>query len=144
MRTTRRSHRHLGAVFAIFAITTLAACQDGDAGGGNAERFCGEIEANQAMLTNPGLSTSDQVGPLLDLYREIGAFAPIAIAIEWQQLVLNYETASTVAPGDDASMQRAVATALQSEQAAAQVKGWLVDNCALDIGPVATIAPQGG
>lgn len=96
------------------------------------------------MLTNPGLSTSDQVGPLLDLYREIGAFAPIAIAIEWQQLVLNYETASTVAPGDDASMQRAVATALQSEQAAAQVKGWLVDNCALDIGPVATIAPQGG
>jgi hypothetical protein len=141
MRTIRRSHRHLGAVFAIFTITTLVACQDG---GGNAERFCGEIEANQAMLTNPGLSTSDQVGPLLDLYREIGAFAPIAIATEWQQLVLNYETASTVAPDDDASMQRAVATALQSEQAAAQVKGWLVDNCALDIGPVATIAPQGG
>ncbi len=61
---------------------------------------------------------------------------------EWDQLVLNYETASTVVPGDEESLQIAVAVALQSEQAGARVKQWLVDNCALDIGPVATIAPQ--
>lgn len=139
----RHSGRHVGTALTVLAAATLAACGNSDAGG-NAERFCGEIEANQSVLTNPGLSTSDQVGPLLDLYRDIGSFAPIAIEAEWQQLVVNYETASTVVPGDDASLQRAVATALQSEQAAAQVKTWLIDNCALDIGPVATIAPQGG
>jgi hypothetical protein len=95
------------------------------------------------MLTDPELATSDQVGPLLDLYRNIAKFAPIAIQAEWEQLVVNYETASTVVPGDDASMQRAIATALQSETSAATVKTWLVDNCALDLGPVATLAPQG-
>ena len=120
----------------------LVACGN-DAPRGDAERFCGEIEANQAQLTSPQLSSSADIEPLLDLYRTVGEFAPIAIEAEWDQLVVNYETASTVVPGDDASLQTAVEIALQSEQAGARVKQWLVDNCALDIGPVATLAPQG-
>ena len=120
----------------------FAACSD-DAPRADASRFCGEIEANQTALTAPDLRSAADIEPLLELYREIGGFAPLAIESEWDQLTLNYETASTIVPGDDESMQRAVAVALQSEQAAARVKTWLVDNCALDIGPVATIAPQG-
>lgn len=117
------------------------ACSDTTTGG-DAERFCGEIEANQALLTSPDLSSAADIEPLLELYREIGEFAPLAIEAEWDQLTLNYETASTVVPGDDESMQAAVAMAFQSEQAGARVKQWLVDNCTLDIGPVATLAPQ--
>jgi len=120
----------------------FVACSNGESGG-NAERFCGEIELNQAQLTSPDLATAADIEPLLELYRSIGELAPLAIEPEWNQLILNAETASTVVPGDDESLQVAVATALQSEQAAARVKQWLVDNCALDIGPVATLAPQG-
>lgn len=130
-------------LFAFVAVGALlgTACSN-DEPGGDASRFCGEIEVHQAQLTAPQLATSTDVEQLLDLYREIGQFAPLAIEPAWDQLILNYETASTVVPGDDASMQEAVAMALQSEQSAARVQEWLVDNCALDIGPVDTLAPQ--
>ncbi len=126
----------------VVGATLLVACSN-DGPNSDAGRFCGEIEANQTRLTSPELSTAADIEPLLELYREIGELAPLAIEPEWDQLILNYETASTVVPGDAASMQVAVETALQSEQAGARVKQWLVDNCALDIGPVATLAPQG-
>ena len=96
------------------------------------------------MRCSPPTSASTaEIAPLLELYREIGELAPLAIEEEWAQLVLNYETASTVVPGDDASIQAAAAQAYQSEQSAAAVKRWLIDNCALDIGPVATIVAAG-
>lgn len=126
----------------IVGAATLGACSN-DAPGGNAERFCGEIELHRTRLTAPELETDADVEAFLALYRDVGEFAPLAIETEWDQLILNYETASTVVPGDDESIQAAVATALRSEQAGARVKQWLVDNCALDIGPVATLAPQG-
>lgn len=110
----------------------------------DAARFCGEIEANVSTLTAPNLTSSSEIDDLLELYREIGEFAPLAIEAEWDQLVVNYETASTVVPGDTESQQAAIATALQSEQSAARVKTWLVENCALDIGPVDTLVRQDG
>ncbi len=131
------------AVLVALGAMTLVGCND-DESGGDAERFCGEIEVNQSALFTPDLSSAADIAPLLELYRSIGKFAPLAVEAEWRQLVLNYETASTVVPGDDASIQAAAAQAYQSEQAAAAVKQWLVDNCALDIGPVATIVVQGG
>ena len=139
--SVRDRRRHRTFALAMAASLVVAACNDDDPAG-NAERFCGEIEVNQAQLTNPELATAADVDLLLELYRDIGRFAPLAIEAEWDQLIVNYETASTIVPGDDASMQRAVATALQSEQAAARVKQWLIDNCALDIGPVATLVAQ--
>ncbi len=134
MRTRFLSCLLVGSVF-------LLACSN-DEPGGDAERFCGEIEVNLEQLTAPDLQGALDVELLLELYRDIGEFAPLAIEPEWDQLILNYETASTIVPGDDASMQVAIATALRSEQAGARVKQWLLDNCALDIGPIATLAPQ--
>ena len=125
----------------LVGAAVISACSNDDPAG-DAGRFCGEIEANQAQLVAPELVTSADVEPLLDLYRDIGELAPLAIEPEWDQLVLNYETASTVVPEDENSVQRAVEMALQSEQAGARVKQWLVENCALDIGPVATLAPH--
>ncbi|MFK8022947.1 MAG: hypothetical protein AB8G26_03190 [Ilumatobacter sp.] len=126
----------------VLAALWMTACSaDGNS---DASRFCGEVAAHQRALTTPELTTSAQVTSLLELYREIGEFAPLAIEAEWDQLIVNYETASTVVPGDDESRQAAIAVALQSERSAARVKTWLVENCALDIGPVATLVPQPG
>ncbi|MGA9277788.1 MAG: hypothetical protein WBV89_12560 [Ilumatobacter sp.] len=126
----------------VALVAAVAAC--GGQSTTDAERFCGEIEANSSELFTPEIGTADEIGPLLDLYRNIGKYAPIAIEAEWDQLILNYETADTVVPDDEESVQAMTAQAYQSEKSAAAVKGWLIENCALDIGPVATIVAQNG
>ncbi len=126
----------------IAAALVLGACGDDDAG--NAERFCGEIDENVALLTNPSLTYSDDVEPLLELYREIAELAPLAIEEEWRQLVATYETANTVVLGDQESEQAALAAAYQSEASAVAVADWLRANCAVEIGPLATIVPHDG
>jgi hypothetical protein len=128
-----------GAILGI----ALVGCGNDDSGG-DAERFCGEIELHQTALFNPDIASAADVTPLLALYQEIGELAPLAVEADWAQLVLTYETASTVVPDDEASVQAAAAQAYQSEKSAAAVKQWLIDNCTLDIGPVATIVPQSG
>lgn len=128
-------------IAATIAAGLLAACGDDDAG--SAERFCGEIQLHAAELTQPDLTYADDVEPFLDLYREIGDLAPLAIEQEWDQLVAAYETASTVVPGDPESEQRALTAIFSTEKSAAAVDDWLERNCAVDIGPVFTIVAQG-
>jgi hypothetical protein len=129
------------ATLPIVVAAALTSCSD-DSAAGDAERFCGEIEANSDELFTPDIGATTDIDPLLDLYREIGRFAPLAIETEWDQIVLNYETASTVVPGDEESVQAAAARAYQSEESAVAVQEWLIENCAVDIGPVATIVAQ--
>ena len=107
------------AIALSIAVSAPAACGDDD--GGDAGRFCGEIDANRVALTQPSIAFSDDIEPFLDLYRSIGELAPLAIEREWDQLVLSYETASTVVLGDPESEELVVATALQSERSAAAV-----------------------
>lgn len=137
---TRRSLRRAAIVAAAGAL--LASCGSDDAG--SAERFCGEIDENRALLTTPQLTYSDDIEPMLELYREIADLAPLAIEEEWRQLVATYETANTVVLGDAESEQAVLAAAYQSEASAAAVAKWLRENCAVDIGPLATIVPQDG
>ncbi len=117
----------------------LAVGCGGDDDGGNAERFCGEIDENKAALTDPPVQFADQIEPVLDLYREIADLAPLSIEAEWNQLLAAFETASTVVPGDAESEQAALAAIYSSEKAAAEVERWLQANCAVEIGPVFTI-----
>ena len=123
------------------ASVTVAACGGDDAG--NAERFCGEIVAHKDELTNPDLQFSDDIGPVLDLYRSIGDLAPLSIEKEWNELVAAYEAADTIVVGDAESEQIAVTAILSAEASAAKVDAWLKANCAVDIGPVATLVPHG-
>ena len=60
----------------------------------------------------------------------------------WRDLLLNVETASTVVPEDPESVQRTVAVAFATEKSAVAVRNWVLTNCGVDLGPVATIAPQ--
>jgi hypothetical protein len=123
-------------------LSPVAACGSDPDPAGDAQRFCGEVEAHKAELTSPDLASSDDIAPLIDLYRQIGEFAPLAIEPEWQQLITAYETAGTVAPGDAESEQQMIESALRIEKSAVTVSRWLLDNCAVDLGPVATISPQ--
>ncbi|NQY55415.1 MAG: hypothetical protein HRT86_02850 [Ilumatobacteraceae bacterium] len=128
----------------VLAMATASSCGllDDNSNGGDAARFCGEVAANSAALTQPNVQTTADIDVLLELYREVGAFAPLAIEAEWDQLIEAYEVASAVVPGDEQSEQAALAAIYSSESAAAAVSQWLVDTCAVDIGPIATIVPQ--
>ncbi len=129
------------AVALVAIVAALSACGGDDSP--SAERFCGEIAANKEALTNPNLVYTDDIDPLLDLYRSIGALAPLSVEDDWDQIVSAYETASTVVIGDQESEQEALTAIYSSEKPAAAVETWLIENCAVDIGPVFTIVPQG-
>jgi hypothetical protein len=131
----------LVAVALTAAISSLTACSGEEAP--SAERFCGEIAANKEALTSPQLVYTDDIDPLLDLYRDVGALAPLGVQPDWDQIVSAYETASTVVVGDQESEQAALTAIYTSEKSAAAVETWLMANCAVDIGPVFTIVPQG-
>ena len=138
----RRLPHSLLVPTAALAVAALGAVGCAANGAGDAERFCGEILANRDELISPTLEYTDDVEPLLDLYRRIGDLAPLAIEPAWDQLTLNYETASPVVPDDADSVQRAVRVAYESEKSAVAVSRWLSANCGVDIGPVATIVAQ--
>ncbi len=126
---------------ATLALLVLVACGGDDAVQSDAQRFCGEAIEQRDNLVAPPLSTDAEIDATLDFYRLMGELAPIAIAEEWNDLLVSLETASTLVPGDAASEQLVAKTAYATEPSAFAVKRWLLDNCGLDI-PITTIAPQ--
>jgi hypothetical protein len=141
LRPASLRRNSLVAIALSAAVATLAACGGEEAP--SAERFCGEVAANKEALTNPQLVYTDDIEPLLDLYRTIGDLAPLGVEQDWNDIVSAYETASTVVVGDQESEQAALTAAYSIEKSAAAVETWLMANCAVDIGPVFTIVPQG-
>jgi hypothetical protein len=136
-----RSIRQLVGSLAVGAAALLTACGSGSSGG-DAEQFCGEVKANTQAIVKPRVRTAEDVDTLLVLYRDLGELAPLAIEADWDALILNYETASTVEPTDPESVQRVAARAYATEASAVAVHDWLLTNCAVDIGPVATLVPH--
>lgn len=122
----------------LLASLVLAAGACGG-GAGDAEQFCTEVGASrEAILGAP--STTDEIDDFVGLYRRLGEVAPLAIDQEWEALVLNYETASTVVPGDPESVQRVMTQAVRTERSAQRVRLWLLTNCEIDLGNAATIS----
>lgn len=130
----------IAAAFAGALTLTLAACGD-DSVQSDAERFCGEAIARRDTIVSPPLGSEAELVATLDFYRLMGQLAPVAIAEEWNDLVVALETASTVVPGDPQSEQRVAMQAYATEPSAYAVTVWLRESCGLDI-RITTIAPQ--
>jgi hypothetical protein len=132
----------LASAAALVALGALAAGCGDDSPGGDTAKFCEEVQQHQAeLLTAP--TTLADVTSFVDLYKEIDKVAPLAIEPHWQALIVNYETASTVDPADPESVQKSLALAYATEGSAVQVRDFLLTNCNVDLGPVATIVPHG-
>jgi hypothetical protein len=125
---------------AVLLPLGLLATSCGDDGGDTA-RFCAQVEDHSTELTARP-ETVAAYGEMLDLYRRIGDDAPLAIESEWQALVINYETASTVDVTDPESMQRALAQAYATEESAVAVHAFVTSRCGTDLGPVSTVVPH--
>ena len=122
----------------IAALT--AACGGGTSG--DAVEFCDALAGSLTLVRDPVITTEAEIDQVLLTYRLLGDLAPLEIADDWQTLITNIETASTVVPNDRDSVQRAVQQAYASERSAVAVADWVRTRCGYDMGPVTTIAPQ--
>ena len=73
---------------------------------------------------------TDDVDDLIDLWRDVGDDAPLAIEAEWDAHADNLELAWT---SDD--QQEVVASTFAAERSAVAIADWLADNCGIDLGP---------
>ncbi|MAT04325.1 MAG: hypothetical protein CL424_04690 [Acidimicrobiaceae bacterium] len=136
-----RSHRPLVAAIVALAPLAIVACGGGDEPQGDAVRFCAEAAEHRETIIDPPVADEAGLTATLDFYRAMGELAPLAIAEEWNQLVVSLETAAELVPGDPESEQLVAATAYATEPAAYAVSVWLRRNCGVEI-PITTIAPQ--
>lgn len=128
-RATRRIRR----VAVAASLAGLAACDDDSPG--DSEAFCAAVSENRdALLALP--TTGDEVDALIELWREVGESAPLAIEPDWDALTQNRELAWT---GEDE--EEILATTFATERSATNVATWLRDKCSIDFGPVATVVP---
>jgi hypothetical protein len=130
---SRRSIGNLRACAVLVGLTGLVvACSD-DASVSSAEEYCGLVTLNQAALTSPSVATPVDVAATLAVYDELAAAAPLAIAPEWTTLADAVRTASTVVPGDSASVQRAADTARAAEPAARSIIDYTASTCGISL-----------
>jgi hypothetical protein len=132
------------ALFAFPAIAVaLAGC--GDTGNPRSEgRYCTEVGDHLAALNTPTIATPADIESVLAEWRTVARSAPIAIQSEWDTMMAAMETAATVDPTDDASVQLVADTARASEPAANRVIDYTFTKCNATIGdvtPVVTVAP---
>lgn len=133
-----RSRRLIPSALVVLA---LVACGDDGTAQSDGERFCGEAIAHSEAIVAPPLDDEVGLDATLSFYRLMGELAPLSIAEEWNRLVLAFEVAADLEPGNPDSEQFVAATAYATEPAAYEVKVWLERNCGLDL-PITTIAPH--
>jgi len=132
--TARRIRRRWRALVVVLAAAGgVAGCRDG--GGGDTAQFCEMVQTDIGALRSEP-TTAQEVESLIDLWREVGDEAPLAIETDWSAIVLMMETAWT---GED--QEEAFARIYATERSSVAVARWLSDNCAIDFGPVSTISP---
>ena len=129
------------ATVTVCLLVGASACTRSDQVESDAGRFCAEAVAQRDAIVTPPLGSEAELQATLEFYRLMGQLAPVAIAEEWNDLVVNLETAASLVPGDPDSEQLVAMTAFATEPSAYRVKKWLSANCGLDI-PITTIAPQ--
>jgi len=106
--------------------------------------YCEQVQTYLHEINTPLITTTLDVQHMLTVYRTISASAPLAVQQEWETMVANVETASTVKPSDKASVQRVADTARASEPSANRVIDYTYKKCRALIGsvtPVSTTIP---
>ena len=129
------------AVVALAALGLITGCSTSE--GSDAERFCGEVAADPIALVAPLVTNEDQLIATIDHYEMLIRLAPVDIEAEMMRILIAIQTAASVDPEDEDSLQDAALTAYASESAAVRVAEWLQAWCGVDIGPVTTITPHG-
>ena len=131
-----KSATRILAVLAALLPLGAAACSD-DAAQRSEANYCTQVGNHLADLNAPSLATGDDIERVVDAWRAVAQSAPLAIEEEWNTMVANIETASTVDPNDADSLQLVADSARSSEPAANRVIAYTQQRCGALIGSVA-------
>ncbi|MCX6522545.1 MAG: hypothetical protein NTZ21_17950 [Actinobacteria bacterium] len=96
--------------------------------------YCAAVGADLQVLMNPAIATGADIDATIDRYRSIAEVAPAQVEPEWQRVIEVLETAATVIPGDQASLELANQAALAGAPAYVEVQQYTQQQCALDVG----------
>ena len=102
--------------------------------------YCTQVNDHLSDLNAGAITTDADIARVLDAWRSVADVAPIAIEAEWSAMVRNVETAATVDPNDQASLQKVADIARESEPAANRVIAYTRQKCGALIGSVAPTA----
>ena len=127
MRVRTRFTTTIGLVVAV--ASTLVACSDTDRSGA---RFCGELSESVAGLGGP-LSTSDEIGDLVDRYEKLDEITPLAIRDDWHVITELLRAAEDVDFEDPRSRQDLADAAYTAERSARAVATWVESTCGVDM-----------
>lgn len=110
---------------AVLLLTISVSCSDTDR---SANRFCGELSTSLADLTAEP-ANGDDVGSLVNRFKDLNAITPIAIEDEWQALTDLVELAADSDPLDPASTQAVADAAYRTERPARDIERWVEATC---------------
>ena len=85
----------------VVVASTMTACSDTDRSGA---RFCGELSESVTGLSGP-LSTSNEIGDLVDRYEKLDGITPLAIREDWHVITELLRAAEDVDFEDPRSRQ---------------------------------------
>ena len=122
-----------GLTGALVLTGAVAGCSS-EANSRTDENYCAAVNRNLDELNAPSIATSADVTRTVELYRSMSEVAPLAVEREWDVLTLAYETASTVVPGDQASLQKAADTIRASQKSATAIAQYTQRLCNAQIG----------
>jgi hypothetical protein len=133
---------------ALLAVALLAGALGGcsSAGSGRTDaKYCAAVSRHLTELNSPSIATPSDVDKTVALYSSMAKVAPLAVEKEWDVLTVAYQTAATVVPGDQASMQQAVDTIRAAQQSATAAADYTRRLCNVQLGApaVPTTAPAG-
>jgi len=130
---TARVRRLLGISLVAGALL-IASCRSDDVRRTD-ERYCATVKQHLTERNAPNIATTGDIDRAVDLYRSIAKVAPLAVEQEWDVLTLAYQTAATVVPGDQASVQKAADTIRAAQQSATAIATYTQERCKEQIGP---------
>lgn len=116
----------LGIVVLAVAVFGFG-CSDPDRSGA---RFCGELSTKVAGLSGP-LTTSNDIGDLVDRYESLDDITPLAIRDDWHTITELLRSAEDVDLADPRSRQDLADAAYKAERSAREVARWVESTCGI-------------
>lgn len=130
---------------ATFTVAVAVTSCGSDAALPTEGAYCTEVGNHLTALNSPSLALPSDIDGMVKEWQQVADAAPVAIAQEWDTMMAALETAVTVNPSDNASVQTMADTARSSEPAANRVISYTYEKCGATIGgvvPTAATSPS--
>ena len=123
----------LATTAAVIGIgPTIAGCSDEPQR--TVAAYCEAVRGDLDALLSPAIATGTAIDATIDRYRSIAEVAPAGVEPEWQRVIAVLETAATVIPGDQTSLEIANQAALAGAPAYGALQQYTQLECSIDIG----------